>query len=881
MNKLKTSVAVQRQIPEHIRENYPVFVEFVKLYYEFLDQSQRQELESIRDIDTTLDEFIDRFKSELAKNIPVDLAQDKRLLLKHIREFYLSRGSESSYKFLFRVLFGKEATLYYPSTQILRVSDGKWKQDVSIFVKYTGTTTDLSALNGQFAKIKTSRKTIQTFVENVLQYNQNIFEVFIQRDYANEIEVGSEVSCTVGSTTYTGVIVKCPSKISVYKSGKGFKVGDLYALKTNIGRGCVVKITKVNSEGAIQAVQVVRFGLDYQTKFYSYLSSKEIQAFEYFHPVNLVQGTPENPATAPGYDPADDHYNEPHGGFVDWGFANKQTYMYYDEEISVATADRASDRFFADPSYVGDIEQQFYNNSDKLIMDEDLAIIEIELGAVARYPGYYLKADGFISDEMYIHDGKYYQAFSYVIRVEEELRKYADIVKALVHPAGMKAYSEYSIFKHIDVNASIPSLSQILQFSETPITIDDRGYSWNAYELQQINGQDVLMPAQGAAKVYSRQGKAALLTDKNFTDTVQQFTDSKYYILDKNIAEVIDYVTTKSKAFTKNTQDSISEYVEFIEKAYAKQLADAVSNSDSNSKLIESIKQDIQLILDSESYAMVKNVSDTTDQPTDSYNLSFFKNIVESVLNDDPRYSEVAKAISDIFSTADLPSNNLEKIFSDNFSLTDSERAAFEKYIYESISQPDSLINELFKTLADTISGFDSYINNLNKNQSEFISITDLLSNNPQKYFDESLSLTEVLIIARAKILEDTMSVIDQFLGQLFEKAISETLTLSEASTKDYDKQHVETITIGELYETLYSKVLTEVIGSISDVYSNQLAKSYSETIDLSEAKVYSNSKANSETINILLRGRLRLSPYDGEGYFSVFDDYQPATTLS
>jgi len=254
------------------------------------------------------------------------MAQYKPFLIKHLKEFYLSRGSEASFKFLFRALFNKEAELYYPSQQILRVSDGRWKQDVSIFVKLTGSTTTLFPMNGTFITITTSRKTLTTFVENVTEYTSDIFEIFIQRDYINEIEVGSIVSMTSGSNTYTGVILECPSKLDIFKAGSGFKVGDLYALKTSIGRGWVVKITKNGSLGEIKAIQVISMGLDYKSKFYSYLSSSDITAYEYIHPAHLNYT----------YTPGDPTYTERTGGFIEYGFASKQTYMYYDPTISVS-----------------------------------------------------------------------------------------------------------------------------------------------------------------------------------------------------------------------------------------------------------------------------------------------------------------------------------------------------------------------------------------------------------------------------------------------------------------------------------------------------------------------------------------------------------------
>lgn len=882
MSKIKQSVAVERQIPEHVRENYPVFVEFVKLYYDFLQETQAQELEKIRDIDTTLDEFIDRFKSELARNMPVELAGDKRLLLKHIREFYLSRGSESSYKFLFRTLFGKEATLFYPSTQILRVSDGRWKQDVSVFIEISGSTSTLHPINGAFVTIQTSRKKIQTFVENVLEYSPSIFEVFIQRDYANEIEVGSTISHVVDGVTYTGTILACPSKISIYKAGKGFKVGDLYALKTNIGRGCVIKITKVDGVGAIKAIQVIRFGLDYQSTFYSYLSSKTNVASEYVHPIHMNSGTPENPAIAPGYDPDAPAYNENYDQFLDWGFANKQEYFYYDTDIPVATADRNSDRFFADPSYVGEVVQQFYNDLSGKVMDEDLAIIQIDLGPVARYPGYYLNANGFISDEMYLHDGRYYQAFSYVIRVEEELRKYADIVKSLIHPAGMKGYSEYSIYKQIDVRAVLPSLSQLAQFADVTNEMDDRGYNWSSYDAEQIDGEVVYTPSEGASKVYSRQGKVAIFTTKNISDLLDT-TESQVYNVNKAIEEFVTNSTTKSKGLSKLTADVLTDYLETLVFDYTKNHSELVSNTETRSMFVETAKEDIQYILDAEAFLMTKPIDDSVDTPSDIETTSFFKNMFEDVLNEETRYFDVAKAISDNAGTLiDLLSNDPEKIFGDSFSLTDTEKTQLEKHIAEAIDQPDAYAMEWFKNFADTITQLVAKAKSFDKNVSESQLLADILSNQAEKYFEDTTNgFLEEVVVARGKIFDEIQGLVEEYLGYILNKNIEETVTLVRTRVKDYDKTITETIILDEVYTSLREKFVEEFITSISDVYLHELTKNFSEPIVLTEDISKEKTKAKTETINISIRGRIRLAPYDLERYFYEFDDYQTATTLS
>lgn len=889
MAKLKQSIAVQRQIPEHVRENYPVFVEFVKLYYEFLEDTQSTNLESIRDIDTTLDSFIDRFKSELAKNMPVDLSTDNRLLLKHLREFYLSRGSESSYKFLFRTLFGKEATLFYPSTQILRVSDGKWKQDVSIFVQVTGTTTDLSSLSGQFITIKTSRKTIKTFSENVLQYNQNVYEIFIQRDYLNEIEVGSTVSYTSGLTEFTGVILQCPVKLSIYKEGRGFKVGQLYALKTNIGRGCIVKVTKVDTVGAIKSVQVIRFGLDYQSTFYSYLSSKDVVASEYVHPVELAIGSESSPATPPGYTEGDPAYNEPHGGFIDYGFASRQEYFYYDTDIPVGSPDRRSDRYYADPSYVGDVVQQFYTDQVGKIIDEDLAIIQIDLGAVARYPGYYQKADGFLSDEIYIHDGKYYQAFSYVIRVEEELRRYADIVKALVHPAGMKAFAEYNIVKEIEVSATTPLLSQILQFTDSTFGIDDRGFGYDAWKMEYNElGEISYVPFPGANKVYSRQGKANVFPTKNIEENILHTEDILRTFSRGFPDEFFSVLSLASNNVDKIAIDSIDEYIESLSNEIEKKFSENILNQETITSILERGLSELITIAEANALIINKPIVDEIQSPTDASINSFIKNIFEDIANSDDKYLDYAKVLNDNTELViDLLSNELEKKFNvDSIALDEKQITRLEQNMIEQILLvEESKIIDAVKALLDSVSILDPQSYDYAKPLADSFSISDIADVIRAKIFEEQLSLNEAFTIARSQFASDIIDLIQDIYDNAYQKTISETIILDEVfQLGQYEKTGInDDINIAELYSAMISRICEDVVSSISDAY---LGHDINKTIDEVQTLVEVTSKdlikgTKQDSINISTGGSIRSTPtmYDSEVYFIGNETYQAALT--
>lgn len=708
MAKIKQSIAVQRQIPEHIRENYPVFVEFIKSYYDFLQQTQQQNLETIHDVDTTLDEFIDRFKAELAKNFPIHLATDKAQILKHLREFYLARGSEESFKFLFRVLFNKEAELYYPSKQMLRTSDGRWKQDVSIFIDPEDSNKiDPQSLIGKFIYItNTKGVVVQTVVENAVMYNENVYEVFIEREYINTIDVNFVVSSDEYGTI--GKILPCPTTVKVFKSGKGFKVGDIYALRTQLGRGCVIKITKVDAEGGIKNIQVIKFGLDYRTKFYSYLSSKELTTWEYVHPLKI--NTP--------YDPNAPAYNEKAAGFIDYGWAAKQTYFYYDTNIPVGDNAYASDRFFADPAYVGDVHQQFYNDASETVMDEDLAIIEIELGSVAKYPGYYQTTNGFISDEMYIQDGSYYQAFSYVVRVEEELRRYADIVKALVHPSGMKIFSEYNIYHDLHLSPKIPRVTTVLQlplFGNQPsaVTPGDRGIGYTGYNLSIAeDGTTTSTPTEGAASVYSRQGKASLLSSKFIRELIDQPDNIKIKWVEKPLSDITGTSDQPSKDAQKSfADDAITQYLETLVKSYTKNHAEIVEQPDLRSKFLETVKTDLQSVIDSLSNCLSKPLNDQISHVLTRV-LSSEKALddIQEIL--DVRATSFSRGFEDLSFTEDLPFTNQHKyfastnitiedfiaigrsiVFDDVFTISDSDMVNPSKNVIDANNVEDSLLS--------------------------------------------------------------------------------------------------------------------------------------------------------------------------------------------
>ena len=196
MSDYKTSLLVNRQVPEFVREEHPVFVSFLEAYYEFLETKQgtqyndltkrAKDIRNISDVDDSIEEFEEAFFNMYASLVPRDVSVDKATLIKNVLPLYLSKGSEKSFKLLFRMLFGNELTLTYPRSEVLRASDGKWL--IEKFLKVSDEAYTLYTGNGtktEFLLPNVTNSDITVYINDVLQTNGYFVRKEIQKLYFN------------------------------------------------------------------------------------------------------------------------------------------------------------------------------------------------------------------------------------------------------------------------------------------------------------------------------------------------------------------------------------------------------------------------------------------------------------------------------------------------------------------------------------------------------------------------------------------------------------------------------------------------------------------------------------------------------------------------
>ena len=136
-NNLLTSLLVNRQVPEYVREEHPLFISFLKAYYEFLENEQTSQkndltnesknLRLVQDIDYSLDSFEDNFLNTFANLVPKSTSVSKEFLIKNILPLYLAKGSERSFELVFRLIFGVDAEIQITGDQVLRASDSSFQ----------------------------------------------------------------------------------------------------------------------------------------------------------------------------------------------------------------------------------------------------------------------------------------------------------------------------------------------------------------------------------------------------------------------------------------------------------------------------------------------------------------------------------------------------------------------------------------------------------------------------------------------------------------------------------------------------------------------------------------------------------------------------------
>jgi len=125
------------QLSSGLIQEYPLFVDFLKGYYEWLQKEggpyyQIRNHLSFLNFEESLEEYTSLLKSEFFKNLPEKVLADKELLIRFSKQFFGTVGTQKAFDFVFKVVFGEPVELSFPRNQMLIPSNGKWVDDESL-----------------------------------------------------------------------------------------------------------------------------------------------------------------------------------------------------------------------------------------------------------------------------------------------------------------------------------------------------------------------------------------------------------------------------------------------------------------------------------------------------------------------------------------------------------------------------------------------------------------------------------------------------------------------------------------------------------------------------------------------------------------------------
>lgn len=276
----KISNLVNSQVPFFVRNDHPNFILFLEKYYQYLEQTGKEleranKLRNLRDIDLTEDVFAEKLYSQFMALIPDNVIADKAIILKHAKDFYRSRGTEKSVAFIINALFAKEAEFYYPKTDVLRASDGKWFIEKSLKIdnfKVNNTSSDdlLEIEKFRSKKISGNTSGATAIVETVDAYYQNgilVYELKLSNQY-RDFEIGETIftyfeenglTKTLTANTFGGIL----SSVKLESGGTGYVLGNTVPIESNTGTGARIIISGITT-GNIKSIIVSQSGAGFQ-----------------------------------------------------------------------------------------------------------------------------------------------------------------------------------------------------------------------------------------------------------------------------------------------------------------------------------------------------------------------------------------------------------------------------------------------------------------------------------------------------------------------------------------------------------------------------------------------------------------------------------------
>ena len=285
MNNYKISQYVENQFPEFYREEGQNFIAFMKAYYEWLELPENtmyktRHLLEWTDVDNTIDMFILYFKEKYLKNIQFNTESNKKLLIKNATDLYRTKGTERSIDLFFKLVYGVDAEVQYPSERLFKLSDGDW--ETPYYLEITYSTDNINYIGKQ---IIGSVSGATAFVEKYIRrragvgyvnliYISNLVGEFIKGE-----DIGTVTSGVSRYTTKSARVIGSIKSVTIVDKGNQFAVGDTVSFTdSSRGVGGLARVTSIGEDTGIVDFILLDGGWGYSLNSESIVSERVLVA---------------------------------------------------------------------------------------------------------------------------------------------------------------------------------------------------------------------------------------------------------------------------------------------------------------------------------------------------------------------------------------------------------------------------------------------------------------------------------------------------------------------------------------------------------------------------------------------------------------------------
>jgi hypothetical protein len=261
---------IEQQFPQIYREEGPLFIEFMKQYYVWMETDSSSPIYQARhhisnhDIDTTVDNFLIYFKEKYLKGIQINTATNTTQLIKNATDLYRAKGTENAIKLFFDLIFSAESEVYYPGKDVFRLSSSEWT--IPQYLEVISVPINRLFVGRPITGVKSGAT---AFVEKLVRrkVKGNYIEVLYISSIQGTFQTGEKIRFTnpVGEEDYEDypTIIGSLTSLDVIDGGSNFSKGEKVKLESRSGSEGRALVSELQSITGIVNFDLIDGGWGY------------------------------------------------------------------------------------------------------------------------------------------------------------------------------------------------------------------------------------------------------------------------------------------------------------------------------------------------------------------------------------------------------------------------------------------------------------------------------------------------------------------------------------------------------------------------------------------------------------------------------------------